>query len=105
MCGGYSDRHVGTPPRHLGKVAMLRGRGRGREEKKARQDLAGFYRSSLCLFAQLCAKEIKNTQGVGTLLQREKTKPNKKTSRENYFEKFEDAEGEWGTSIVTKNMF
>lgn len=77
---------------------------RGRE--KARRDLAGFYRSSLCLFAQLCVKEIQNTQGVGALLQRKTPpKPNKKTRRENYLEKLEDAESEWGASIVTKKRF
>lgn len=39
-----------------------------KRQKKPRRDLAGFYRSSLCLFALLCAKEIKNTQSVGAQL-------------------------------------
>lgn len=40
-----------------------------KRQKKPRRDLAGFYRSSLCLFALLCAKEIKNTPSVGAQLQ------------------------------------
>ncbi len=50
LCQGFSGK---LPRRECGSTERERN---GREEKKPRRDLAGFYRSSLCLFAQLLRK-------------------------------------------------